>query len=122
MVAVPHAAKPGMATPNIVIPGDCGTAFLYPSNANSHVHYDFGFNNLSIHPIYVNGHVGAQNIDNGEADANSFSGPSFSSTWEKQGNLWTGTGENIVTAYIHATGVLYDCESSPGLTQDVYVF
>lgn len=122
MIAVPHPAKAGEASPNIVIKASCGTAFLYPSNGRDHVHYDFGFEHLSIHPLWVRGHVGAQNLDNGEVAVNSYNGPSFSSTWEKQGNLYTYTGENLVTAYIYATGILYDCASSPGLAQGVYVY
>ncbi|WP_205787481.1 hypothetical protein [Specibacter cremeus] len=122
MVAVPHASTTTGAKPNIVIPGSCGTAFLYPSNGGNHVHYDFGFEYLNNGPFYVNAHVGATNEDNGEAAVNSFSEASFSSSWEKQGNLYTGTGENEVSAYIYVFGFLYDCVSSPNLHQAVYVY
>jgi hypothetical protein len=116
---VPHASS-GVVTPQVVVPGDCGTAFLYPSRAGTHVHYDFGFKNLSIHPICVSGQVHASNVDNGEVDGDTYSGPSFSTSWEKQGNLYTGVGETLVTAHIYATGWWYDCESTPALFQWIY--
>lgn len=122
LVAVPHGAKSGTAKPDIVIPGTCGVAFLYPSNGGSHVHYDFGYKDLNIVHYAVSAHIGASNLDNGEADAKSYSDASFGSTYEKQGNLYTGTGDNLVTAYIHAYGITTDCISSPNLHQDVYVY
>jgi hypothetical protein len=122
MVAVAHKSTTGGIQPNIVIPGNCGTAFLYPSNGGGHVHYDFGYEYLNNATVWVTAHVGAQNVDNGRAAANSFNGASFGRTWEKQGNLYTGTGENVISASITAYGPLYDCVSSPGLTEDVYVY
>lgn len=124
MVAVPNTGtgtKTG-AQPNIAIRGNCGTAFLYPSNGGNHIHYDFGFQNLNNGPIYVTAHVGATNEDNGEAAVNSFSEASFSSSWEKQGNLYTGTGLNEVSAYIYVVGFLHNCVSDPNLRQGVYVY
>ena len=105
MTAVPHKSTTGGVHPNIVIPGNCGTAFLYPSNGHDHVHYDFGYKNLNNVPFWVTAHIGAQNVDNGRAAANSFNGASFGSTWEKQGNLYTGTGENVISAVITAYGL-----------------
>jgi hypothetical protein len=123
MVAVPHAnSSSGGVHSDVVIPGDCGTAFLYPSNGHDHVHYDFGFEYLNNATFWVNAHVGTTNEDSGRADANSFGGAYVGSSWEKQGNLYTGTGENLVTAYIQAIGPLYDCVSSPALTEDIYVY
>ncbi len=77
---------------------------------------------LNNGPIYVTAHVGATNEDNGYADVNSFSEASFSSSWEKQGSLYTGNGVNVVSAYIYVTGFLRDCVSSPNLYQVVYVY
>lgn len=121
MVVVPHETN-SSAQPDIVIPGNCGTAFLYPSNGGDHVHYDFGFTKLNIIHYAVASHVGASNLDNGEAAVKSYSGASVSSSYEKQGNLYTGIGDNLVTAYIHAYGLTEDCVSSPNLHQDVYVY
>ncbi len=122
MTAVPHKARPGTVSPKISIPGSCGTAFLYPSAASGHVHYDFGFKNISTIPVWVTAHVSAQNIDNTLVDNNSWSGPYVSRTWEKQGNLYTGYGENLVTGYIYIVGVFYDCVSSPNLAQWIYIY
>ena len=77
---------------------------------------------LNNGPIYVTAQVGATNEDNGYADVNSFSEASFSSSWEKQGSLYTGNGVNVVSAYIYVTGFLRDCVSSPNLYQVVYVY
>jgi hypothetical protein len=121
MSVVPHRTAPGSPTPNIVIVGNCGTAFLYPSNGHDHVHFDFGFKNLNISHYAVSGSIHALNVDNGDHASHSYSGASFSSTWEKQGNLYV-RGEILVSGVIHAYGYVHDCVSSPNLSQYIYVY
>jgi hypothetical protein len=50
---------------------------------------------------------------------------SYVSSWEKQTNLYASpavSGVYQVTAYIHTTGLIYDCYSSPTLVEYVYLY
>jgi hypothetical protein len=65
-------------TPNVSIPGNCGTAFLDPSAAAGHIHCDFGFDYLENWPAWVTANVDAINIDYGLVDHNYWSSAYFS--------------------------------------------
>ncbi|HEY3546504.1 MAG TPA: hypothetical protein VGK17_10475 [Propionicimonas sp.] len=127
MQVVPTKSSNGGVTPNIVIPGDCGTAFLYTSRTGTgQAHIDFGFANLTTPAVYVSGHVGMVNLDNAGTAYQSWGGPTWGTrNWEKQTNLTASPqygGEYQVTGYIHVTGALYDCTSSPALWEDIYLW
>lgn len=115
------------ASPYTVIPGNCGTAFLYVSRVgHDEAHVDFGFEYLTDSALWVSGHVGMINLDGSGTAYASWSGPtSYVSSWEKQTNLYASpavSGTYQVTAYIHTTGVFFDCTSSPAFWQDLYLY
>ena len=126
MVAV---AKPNArgVTPNLVIPGDCGTAFLYLSRITTgEAHVDYGFDNLSSRSIFVNANLGMINRDGPGTAYDNYARPqAYSRSWERQVNLYSSSGDAgvyEVTASIHSTGVFYDCYSSPDFHEDVYLY
>ena len=123
MTAVAKSKKG--VSPNTVITGNCGTAFLYASRVGyDEAHIDYGFDHLAHPAIYVNAHAGMINLDGAGTAHDSYSGPqAYRSSWERQKNLYPGhSGEYQVTAYIHSTGVIYDCVSSPNLITYVYLY
>lgn len=127
MQVVPKQSSDGAVTPNVVIPGNCGTAFLYASRTGTgQAHVDFGFEYLTTPAVYVSGHVGMINLDNQGTAYQSWGGLTWGTrSWEKQTNLTASPqygGEYQVSGYIYVTGALYDCVSSPSLWQDVYLW
>lgn len=126
MVAVAKPNAQGV-TPNLVIPGDCGTAFLYLSRVDTgEAHVDYGFDNLANRSIFVNASLGMITLDGPGTAYDSYAWPqAYSDSWERQVNLYSSSGDSgvyEVSAYIHSTGVLYDCYSSPDLHEDVYLY
>lgn len=128
MYAVAHQAK-GISQPSISITSNCGTAFLYVSRVSEYVaeaHVDFGFQNLAHPAIWVTAHTSMVNVDGpGTATASWNQAAPYTSSWEKQTNLYSShqvSGIYQVTAYIHTTGVVYDCYSSPSLYTDIYLY
>jgi len=100
MHQVPKSRATGGATPNVVVPGDCGTAFLYVSRTGvGAAHLDYGFYNLSSASIWVNANAGMVNLDGPGTAADSYSRPQwYSRSWERQVNLDAGySGEYQVT-------------------------
>lgn len=129
MYAVPHTTTGGVQ-PNLVINGSCGNAFLYVSRLPQYVaavHIDFGFYNLSSPAIWVTAHAGLQDISGGwgTAVASWNQAAPYASSWEKQTNLYSShqvSGDYRITAYIHTTGVFFDCTSSPNLHTDLWLY
>ncbi len=89
MQVVPKQSSNGGVTPNVVIPGNCGTAFLYASRTGTgQAHVDFGFEYLTTPAVYVSGHVGMINLDNQGTAYQSWGGLTWGTrSWEKQTNL-----------------------------------
>nr|WP_274637406.1 hypothetical protein [Microbacterium bovistercoris] len=124
MVAIPHQSTTpqGVAVqPYNTITGNCGTAFLWASNAHDHVHFDVGAYNMPNGNFYISAQVGDINTSGGGTAYVPYSTWGVSSSWERQGNLYAGRWTNEVSAYIKSTGVLYDCESL-GLAETVVVY
>lgn len=124
MTLFPHSSTGMHAQPNIVVPGNCGTAFLHVSRTQGdEAHIDFGFSTLKIHAVWVSGQVTAFNDGTGKNKHQTWSGATaLVTSWEKQTNLVTGSGEVHTIATITASGALSDCVSSPALFTDTYIY
>lgn len=128
MIPMHAVAKPtpGAPSPNVVAPGNCGTAFLYVSRVSyDEAHIDYGFEYLSSSSIFVNASAGMVNRDGPGTANDSYAQPqAYSDSWERQTNLISdgGSGTYQVTAYVHSTGVLYDCVSDSRLAEDIYLY
>lgn len=121
-----NVASTNVVAPSVVVPGNCGRAFLYVSRvAHDEAHLDYGFDNLALHAISYTAQAGGINLDGAGVFSDAASGPlAFRTSFERQVNKVASpanSGEYQVTARLVAYGVTGKCVSAP-LLQDVYLY
>lgn len=124
-IAVPMIAslRSGLGIrPDLEIPGNCGTAFLYVGTGSEHINVTYGFKNLTHASIGYSVRMGALNVDDGDTLTDSASGAqAFSHSFERNKAGQIDTGDVQVGASLTSYGVLYNCYSSPALQVTVWV-